>query len=226
LLDGAAAGCIPVFRNESKNCIVDLQQDFNSGLIEPLVRRLPVSRRNISLDFKAKKFISGAGLPPAIRNQIWLGAFSGAEALSVLGKDLRGALATTDCTLSDGSYIDYFSTTLPTGAYVFKQSSTDFDTYLFLLTADRFLVAFNDDDPLTNTRTTHTLLPVRILMWEMPYHAEHHRWPALPFHALAAAHESLGPRLAHVARHGYLGFHLVLLKSLAKTDAPDGGAIR
>jgi len=84
----------------------------------------------------------------------------------------------------------------------------------------------NDDDPLTNTRTTHTLLPVRILMWEMPYHAEHHRWPALPFHALAAAHESLGPRLAHVARHGYLGFHLVLLKSLAKTDAPDGGAIR
>src|SRR6185295_19821902 len=48
---------------------------LRSGLIEPLVRRLPVSRRNISLDFKAKKFISGAGQPPAIRNQIWLGAF-------------------------------------------------------------------------------------------------------------------------------------------------------
>jgi asparagine synthase (glutamine-hydrolysing) len=69
---------------------------LRSRLIEPLVRRLPVSRRNISLDFKAKKFISGAGLPPAVRNQTWLGAFSGSEALSVLGKDLRGTLATTD----------------------------------------------------------------------------------------------------------------------------------
>jgi len=73
-----------------------LPAPLRSRLIEPLVRRLPVSRRNISLDFKAKRFISGAGQPPAIRNQIWLGAFSGAEALSVLGTDLRAALATTD----------------------------------------------------------------------------------------------------------------------------------
>ncbi|HEV8699857.1 MAG TPA: asparagine synthase (glutamine-hydrolyzing), partial [Candidatus Polarisedimenticolia bacterium] len=69
---------------------------LRSGLIEPLVRRLPVSRANISLDFKAKKFISGAGLPPAIRNQIWLGSFSGTQALSILRRELREELATTD----------------------------------------------------------------------------------------------------------------------------------
>ena len=69
---------------------------LRARLIEPLVRRLPVSRSNISLDFKAKKFISGAGLPPAIRNQIWLGAFSGAEALSILRPDVREALETAD----------------------------------------------------------------------------------------------------------------------------------
>src|SRR5437899_3850606 len=67
-----------------------------SWLIEPLVRRLPVSRTNISFDFKAKKFISVAGHPPVIRNQLWHGSFSGAEALSILSRELRETLATTD----------------------------------------------------------------------------------------------------------------------------------
>jgi fatty acid desaturase len=79
-----------------------------------------------------------------------------------------------------------------------------------------------DDDPLTNTRTTYTVLPVRVLMWDMPYHAEHHRWPALPFHALAVAHESLGPELAHVAKRGYLGFHAEYLRNLEKTSTSGG----
>lgn len=78
----------------------------------------------------------------------------------------------------------------------------------------------NDDNALTNTRTTHTLWPVRFLMWEMPYHAEHHRYPALPFFALAQAHRSVGPQLRHVARHGYSGLHLGLLRRLiAKAPA-------
>jgi fatty acid desaturase len=71
-----------------------------------------------------------------------------------------------------------------------------------------------DDDPLSNTRTTHTVWPVRFLMWEMPYHAEHHRYPALPFFVLAAAHQRLGPHLVHVARRGYLGMHVDFLQAL------------
>jgi fatty acid desaturase len=69
-------------------------------------------------------------------------------------------------------------------------------------------------DALTNTRTTYTPWPVRFLMWEMPYHAEHHRYPALPFFALSEAHQMLGPQLAHVERHGYLGFHAELVHRL------------
>lgn len=67
-----------------------------SGLIEPLVRRLPVSHANMSLDFRAKKFIKGTGHPPEIRNQVWLGSFSGDEALSVLSPALRAEVAATD----------------------------------------------------------------------------------------------------------------------------------
>lgn len=72
-----------------------------------------------------------------------------------------------------------------------------------------------DDNPLSNTRTTHTSWPVRFLMWDMPYHAEHHRYPALPFFALGRAHARLGPHLAHVARRGYLGVHVAFLRGLA-----------
>lgn len=71
-----------------------------------------------------------------------------------------------------------------------------------------------DANPLTNTRTTYTLFPVRFLMWDMPYHAEHHRYPALPFFALAETHARLGPRLTHVAKRGYLGMHLDFLRGL------------
>lgn len=71
-------------------------------------------------------------------------------------------------------------------------------------------------DMLSNTRTTYALWPVRFLMWEMPYHADHHRYPALPFFALARAHARLGPHLAHIARNGYSGLHLGFLKDLWK----------
>ena len=47
--------------------------------IAGLARRLPVSTANISLDFKAKRFVSGLGFPPEIRNYIWLGSFAPGE---------------------------------------------------------------------------------------------------------------------------------------------------
>lgn len=73
-------------------------------------------------------------------------------------------------------------------------------------------------DMLRNTRTTYTSWPVRFLMWEMPYHADHHRYPALPFFSLARAHQSLGPHLTHVARRGYASLHLGFLRDLWKRD--------
>ncbi len=78
----------------------------------------------------------------------------------------------------------------------------------------------NSDDPQSNTRTTYTILPVRFLMWEMPFHAEHHWYPALPFHALSAAHRTIEPRLTHVARSGYLGFHAGLVARFARRTPP------
>jgi len=75
-----------------------------------------------------------------------------------------------------------------------------------------------DGDALANTRTTYTIWPLRFLMWEMPYHAEHHRHPALPFFSLAELHASLRPSLAHVARRGYTGFHAELLRRITRPE--------
>jgi fatty acid desaturase len=74
-------------------------------------------------------------------------------------------------------------------------------------------------DGLRNTRTTHTLAPLRRLMWNMPFHAEHHLYPSLPFHALAAAHHDLRPGLRVVAP-GYLAVHRGFLANLAALAMP------
>jgi asparagine synthase (glutamine-hydrolysing) len=49
------------------------------GLIEPLVRRLPVSTDNLSFDFKAKRFVLGAPLPSGTRHTVWMGSFNGEQ---------------------------------------------------------------------------------------------------------------------------------------------------
>ncbi len=61
----------------------------------------------------------------------------------------------------------------------------------------------NDENPLTNTRTTYTIWPIRLLMWNMPYHAEHHLYASIPFHALGKAHEKIKSNLAEI-EPGYL----------------------
>lgn len=57
-------------------------------------------------------------------------------------------------------------------------------------------------DMLENSRTTYTNALVRFLAWNMPYHAEHHAWPSIPFHALPQANALIRDRLRTTAQ-GY-----------------------
>ncbi len=72
------------------------------------------------------------------------------------------------------------------------------------------------DDMLENTRTTRTNAVVRALSWRMPYHAEHHCFPSVPFHSLAALHVLIGQQV-RVTSSGYLTLHGVLLRGLRAT---------
>lgn len=68
-------------------------------------------------------------------------------------------------------------------------------------------------DMFRNTRTTFTNRLIRRLAWNMPYHAEHHAYPALPFHALPAAHDLLSERL-QVKGGGYVRVNLEIVRGL------------
>ncbi len=70
-------------------------------------------------------------------------------------------------------------------------------------------------DMLGNTRTTFTTATVRFLMWNMPYHAEHHAFPGVPFHALPLLHVRLADRL-QVTQSGYVAFQRAYLHELGK----------
>jgi fatty acid desaturase len=56
-----------------------------------------------------------------------------------------------------------------------------------------------------NSRTTLTNTAVNLLAWNMPYHAEHHAYPNVPFHKLPDAHAVTAPHLTVIA-DGYVAF--------------------
>lgn len=77
-------------------------------------------------------------------------------------------------------------------------------------------------DMLANTRTTLSNALVRYLAWNMPFHAEHHLFPGVPFHALPAVHAEVRDRLLVLAP-GYLSVHRALWSGRTR-QAPAGAA--
>src|SRR6266851_815185 len=63
------------------------------GLIEPVVRRLPVSRDNLSFDFRAKRFVGSASHPLPERHRRWMGSFAAEERTALLSAEMRDQLA-------------------------------------------------------------------------------------------------------------------------------------
>ena len=58
----------------------------------------------------------------------------------------------------------------------------------------------------SNTRTVFTNSAMRWLAWNMPYHAEHHSYAAVPFHRLPDLHEMVVQNLDSTT-NGYREFH-------------------
>jgi fatty acid desaturase len=66
---------------------------------------------------------------------------------------------------------------------------------------------------LENTRTTKTTWLVRKLAWNMPYHAEHHSYPGVPFHRLPEFHAIVESHLKEV-EDGYVRFNAKYVEGL------------
>ncbi|MEX2298497.1 MAG: fatty acid desaturase [Dongiaceae bacterium] len=74
-------------------------------------------------------------------------------------------------------------------------------------------------DMLRNTRTTTSNPVIRSLAWNMPYHAEHHAFPGVPFHALPALHRRLAPHLGTVSK-GYVAANAEIFRNIRRTGIP------
>jgi asparagine synthase (glutamine-hydrolysing) len=62
-----------------------------TALVEPLVSALPVSTKNLSFDYKAKRFVASARFDPVTRHHSWFGSFWIDEQERLLTKEVRDA---------------------------------------------------------------------------------------------------------------------------------------
>jgi asparagine synthase (glutamine-hydrolysing) len=67
-----------------------------AAALRPLVERLPSSSARVSLDYKAKRFVGGAGLPPLEAHHAWKEIFSPDARASLLDGRSRGTLDPLD----------------------------------------------------------------------------------------------------------------------------------
>lgn len=69
---------------------------LRKGVLEKIIHKLPVSHNNLSFDYKAKKFISGADLNPIARQLRWMGSLPLDNQKSLIRKELLDSANTVD----------------------------------------------------------------------------------------------------------------------------------
>ncbi|HEX7999948.1 MAG TPA: asparagine synthase (glutamine-hydrolyzing) [Pyrinomonadaceae bacterium] len=89
--DELFAGYPMYYAHELAQRYMRLPNFVRRGLIEPAVRRLPVKTKNLSFDFKARRFVAGAGHEDVARHHIWFGSFTQSEQESLLMEDAKRA---------------------------------------------------------------------------------------------------------------------------------------
>ncbi len=94
------------------------------SLVEPLVRRMPSTFGYFSLDFRAKKFISGQQETPEVQNQIWLGAIGPEERINLFAPHL----------VSQTALVDLFGELKSHAAYAKDYTALDRMSYVFTKT--------------------------------------------------------------------------------------------
>ncbi len=86
--DEIFAGYPMYYAHKVANIYGKVPSVLRNGLIEPIVNRLPVSNKNMSFDYKAKRFVAASKYDTVTRHHSWFGSFSIDEQQSLLNKDV------------------------------------------------------------------------------------------------------------------------------------------
>ena len=91
----------PMYFGHKMARVYDLIPRFlRSGLIEPIINNLPVSTKNLSFDYKAKRFVAASKYDVVTRHHSWFGSFTVDQQNDLLSKDV---LATTSSDIYKGA---------------------------------------------------------------------------------------------------------------------------
>ncbi len=150
-----------------------LPRPVREHLVRPLVNMLPTSFSYLSADFLLKKFVNDFNLPLALRNQIWIGAFSPTEVEELFSREVSHAL-TEDITRHAGrvSELDDFHQL----SYIYtKQFLQDY----IIAKVDRASM-FNSLEVRAPFLDPALASFVFALPWQMKVHGRSRRFPLLP----------------------------------------------
>ncbi len=86
--DEIFAGYPMYYAHKVANIYGKVPQFLRNGLIEPIVNNLPVSNKNLSFDYKAKRFVAASKYDVVTRHHSWFGSFSIDEQQNLLSKDV------------------------------------------------------------------------------------------------------------------------------------------
>ncbi|HET7112267.1 MAG TPA: asparagine synthase (glutamine-hydrolyzing) [Pyrinomonadaceae bacterium] len=64
---------------------------LRAGVVEPLVRLLPVKTKNLSFDYKALRFVNGAKYDAVARHHVWFGSFTPEQQSELLTSEVLDA---------------------------------------------------------------------------------------------------------------------------------------
>ena len=82
----------PMYQGHRLSALYSRTPNFlRAGIIEPLVGLLPVKTKNLSFDYKAKRFISGSKYEPVVRHHVWFGSFTPEEQKQLLTPEVLAA---------------------------------------------------------------------------------------------------------------------------------------
>lgn len=82
----------PMYFGHKVASVYDLIPNIiRSRLIEPIVNRLPAGTNNLSLDYKAKRFVASSKYDLITRHHSWFGSFSPDQRIEVLSDQVRNA---------------------------------------------------------------------------------------------------------------------------------------
>ncbi len=86
--DEIFAGYPMYFGHKMARVYDSIPRFLRSGLIEPIVNNLPVSTKNLSFDYKAKRFVAASKYDLVTRHHSWFGSFSIDQQNELLSKDV------------------------------------------------------------------------------------------------------------------------------------------